>query len=115
MPKTAVSNIAQLLLKASHERNFGAVALELALLASGQLDEVVDIRGKLRVMDVAAGFLLVKEAGGYVRIVNDSTRPVCLDPDERVSFVAAAPLPLRGFRSSISFFASLGSSRLSNV
>jgi myo-inositol-1(or 4)-monophosphatase len=47
-------------------RLLGSVALELCYVASGKLDALVDIRGALRVTDVAAGQLILKEAGGLV-------------------------------------------------
>jgi myo-inositol-1(or 4)-monophosphatase len=47
-------------------RLLGSVALELCYVASGKLDALVDVRGALRVTDVAAGQLIIKEAGGLV-------------------------------------------------
>ncbi|MGB9927801.1 MAG: bifunctional fructose-bisphosphatase/inositol-phosphate phosphatase [Methanosarcina sp.] len=47
-------------------RLFGSVALELCYVASGRLDAFVDVRKALRVTDVAAGQLILVEAGGLV-------------------------------------------------
>lgn len=47
-------------------RLFGSVALELCYVASGRLDALVDVRNALRVTDVAAGELILAEAGGLV-------------------------------------------------
>jgi len=47
-------------------RNFGAAALELALVASGALDAYIQWGNPLRVTDVAAGALILREAGGEV-------------------------------------------------
>lgn len=47
-------------------RLFGSVALELCYVASGRLDAFVDVRRALRVTDVAAGQLILEEAGGSV-------------------------------------------------
>ncbi len=47
-------------------RLFGSVALEMCYVASGRLDALVDIRNALRVTDVAAGILILAEAGGLV-------------------------------------------------
>lgn len=47
-------------------RILGCASLELAFIAAGKLDAFVDLRGTLRVTDVAAGLLLVEEAGGVV-------------------------------------------------
>ncbi len=48
----------------SSVRNFGCVSLDLANLASGKLDGVVSFANDSA--DIAAGMLLVKEAGGQV-------------------------------------------------
>jgi myo-inositol-1(or 4)-monophosphatase len=38
----------------------------MALVARGMLDAFVDLRGMMRVVDVAAGSLIIEEAGGRV-------------------------------------------------
>ncbi len=66
--------IASLYLKSSFDliptfrkvRAMGAVALELGLVASGSLDYLLDNRDHLKVSDVAAGKILIEEAGGIV-------------------------------------------------
>jgi myo-inositol-1(or 4)-monophosphatase len=47
-------------------RLLGSVALELCYVASGRLDALVDVRKALRVTDMAAGQLILTEAGGLV-------------------------------------------------
>jgi len=47
-------------------RTLGSTSLELCLVAAGRLDAFVDLRGGLRLVDVAAGSLIVEEAGGIV-------------------------------------------------
>jgi myo-inositol-1(or 4)-monophosphatase len=47
-----------------HIRTLGSTALEMALVASGKLDAFVDLRGMMRAVDVAAGKLILEEAGG---------------------------------------------------
>jgi len=47
-------------------RTLGSASLEMALVASGKLDAFVDLRGMMRVVDVAAGKLMIEEAGGLV-------------------------------------------------
>ncbi|MCG7853606.1 MAG: bifunctional fructose-bisphosphatase/inositol-phosphate phosphatase [Methanosarcinaceae archaeon] len=47
-------------------RILGSVALELCYVASGKMDAFIDLRGSLRLTDVAAGMLIVEEAGGVV-------------------------------------------------
>ncbi len=50
--------------KAANVRRFGAAALDLALVASGRLDAFWE-RG-LHSWDVAAGAVLIREAGGFI-------------------------------------------------
>ncbi len=47
-------------------RTLGSTSLELCLVGAGRLDAFVDLRGGLRLVDVAAGSLIVEEAGGMV-------------------------------------------------
>lgn len=47
-------------------RNLGSVALELCYVASGMFDAFADVRGTMRMTDVAAGKLIIEEAGGIV-------------------------------------------------
>ena len=51
-------------------RTLGSASLEMALVASGKLDAFVDLRGMMRVVDVAAGKLIIEEAGGIVTDAN---------------------------------------------
>ncbi|NLI62876.1 MAG: bifunctional fructose-bisphosphatase/inositol-phosphate phosphatase [Methanosarcinaceae archaeon] len=47
-------------------RVLGSVALELGYVAAGKIDAFIDVRSALRLVDVAAGQLIIKEAGGIV-------------------------------------------------
>jgi myo-inositol-1(or 4)-monophosphatase len=40
--------------------------MEMAMVASGKLDAFVDLRGMLRIVDVAAGKLILEESGGVI-------------------------------------------------
>jgi myo-inositol-1(or 4)-monophosphatase len=73
-----------------HIRHFGANALELCYVAGGLTDGFVDLRGKLRTTDVAAAFLIVKEAGGIVSTPDDQVVNVELDPKKTLVFIASA-------------------------
>lgn len=74
----------------NHMRHLGANALEMAFFASGLLDIYVDLRDKIRIQDIAAGYLIVKEAGGL--LLDASMKPLDADLSyqTRVSFIAAA-------------------------
>jgi myo-inositol-1(or 4)-monophosphatase len=47
-------------------RSFGSASLEICHVASGRFDAYVDLRGKIRTLDIAAAILIVKEAGGII-------------------------------------------------
>lgn len=74
----------------NHSRHMGANALEMALLADGRMDAMVDLRGRLRVQDVAAGCHLVRRAGGVVLGPGGGDLDSDLEYGTRLSFVAAA-------------------------
>ena len=73
-----------------HVRHFGANALEMSMLAAGLMDVFIDLRGRIRVQDAAAGCLIVREAGGLV--VDESLADLDSDLDyaTRLSFIAAS-------------------------
>jgi myo-inositol-1(or 4)-monophosphatase len=62
----AIKQIAPLFSSIRRMRHFGASALELAYVAAGGIDAYIDLRGKVRITDAAAGLLLCSEAGGIV-------------------------------------------------
>ena len=47
-------------------RTLGCTSLEMVMVASGKLDAFVDLRGMIRIVDVAAGRLVLEEAGGII-------------------------------------------------
>lgn len=63
-------------------RSFGASALEMSLVASGALDGYHYAKPVLRIIDIAASTLLVREAGGVVldRSGKDLDLPLSLVP-----------------------------------
>ena len=73
----------------NHTRHFGANALEMAMFAQGLMDIFIDLRKKIRIQDVAAGYIIVKEAGGL--LLDEEFNPLDADLDykTRVSFIAA--------------------------
>ena len=85
-----VKRIQPILKSHNHTRHFGANALEMALFARGLIDIFIDLREKIRVQDIAAGYLLIKEAGGLV--LDGELKPLDgnLSYQTRLSFIAAA-------------------------
>lgn len=75
--------------KHNHIRHFGANALEMALFARGLMDIFIDLRNKIRIQDIAAGYLIVKESGGL--LLDSDLKPLDADLsyETRISFVAA--------------------------
>lgn len=71
-----------------HVRLFGANALELCYLAKGSLDAYIDLRGKIRATDMAAAYLIVREAGGIIYSSLEQVLDADLGVNSRMSFVA---------------------------
>ncbi len=92
--KQIAPKVTGLIEKTKHIRHFGANALELCYVADGSTDAFVDLRGKLRTTDVAAAFLIIKEAGGRVTTLSNQEVNVVLDPKQTVSFVASNNLQM---------------------
>lgn len=67
-------------------RSNGSSALELCEVARGTYDAFIDIRDRLKLVDIAAGAFIIQEAGGIVTVIqNISTDDVQRD---QVSIVA---------------------------
>jgi myo-inositol-1(or 4)-monophosphatase len=73
---------------ADHIRLFGANALELCYVAKGSLDAYIDLRGKIRATDIAAAYLIVKEAGGIIYSPLEQVLDAELAADSRMSYIA---------------------------
>lgn len=68
------AEIAMVQAKAVGIRRFGCISLELAWIAAGRLDAFWE-RG-MNPWDIAAGMLLVKEAGGFVADMDSEANPL---------------------------------------
>lgn len=66
LPEGKIGGLIRLLRASKHSRHFGVKALELCYVASGRLDAFVEVRGRTRVTDLAASYLIIKEAGGLI-------------------------------------------------
>ncbi|WNY28378.1 NAD kinase [Methanimicrococcus stummii] len=62
-------------------RVLGSVALELCYVAAGKIDAFVDVRRMLRLIDIGAGQLIAREAGG---IVTDGAGNTLFLPDNHI-------------------------------
>lgn len=83
-----LSKLSYVLSKFKHARHFGANALELCYLARGFLDAYLDFRNKIRITDMAAAYLIVKEAGGKVYTMNGEILDSDLKQNTTLSFIA---------------------------
>jgi len=87
--KEIAPQLTDLIQKTKHIRHFGANALELCYVADGTTEAFIDIRGKLRTTDLAAAYLIVKEAGGTITTPEGDALDVKLDPRQKVKFIAS--------------------------
>ncbi|MFQ5999565.1 MAG: inositol monophosphatase family protein [Candidatus Bathyarchaeia archaeon] len=85
-----VARLEGVLIKTRHLRHLGANALEICYVADGTIDAFIDIRGKLRVTNVAAAYLILLEAEGIMVTPEGTELNVRLDATQRVAFIAAA-------------------------
>jgi len=85
-----IEKLKPIMSKANHLRHLGSNALELCIFARGFMDVFIDIRGKIRVTDMAAAYLIVKESGGIMISEDGKELDSDLDTNNRLSFIAAA-------------------------
>jgi myo-inositol-1(or 4)-monophosphatase len=62
----------------------------MCFLSRGFLDAYIDLRGKIRPTDVAAGYLIAKEAGAMIYSDDGSSLESDLDVKTRLSYAAIA-------------------------
>ncbi len=74
----------------NYPRHLGSAALEDCLVAEGVLDLHIDIRGSLRVYDIGASQLIVREAGGKVWMRQGSSNKVSIEKVGKVDIISAA-------------------------
>jgi len=89
-----IARLAPLISAASRQVHFGANALELSYVSDGTIDAFVDIRGKIRITDLAAAYLVAAEAGVEITDSKGNELEVVFDLSHRLSFVASANLHL---------------------
>jgi len=88
-PEGYVSKIASIIEEARHVRFLGSNSLEVCLVACGACDAFIDLRGGLRLLDVAGPLLMVREAGGIVH-VEPGGLEVEVDVKRKASLIAAS-------------------------
>jgi len=73
LPAT-LQDLARLMPACAGVRRWGAASLDLAYVAAGRYDGYWE--RELKAWDIAAGILLVKEAGGFVSAIRDGDEPL---------------------------------------
>lgn len=73
-------------------RHIGSAALEMSFIAHGALDVYYHPEPRLRVTDIAAGSLILREAGGHVLDPSGEELEMQLDLKERVALLAVGDL-----------------------
>jgi len=77
------------LAKKDKVRSLGSASLEMCMVAIGGLDYYIVGREYLRVIDIAASTLIVREAGGFVTNILGEDLEMVLNLEDRCSIVAA--------------------------
>ena len=90
VPLNILDEISRVISFSSHIRHFGANALELCYFARGFIDAYIDIRGKIRSTDMAAAYLIAKEAGGKLYSPNGHELDSELGLKKTLSFYAVS-------------------------
>ena len=90
IPLNILYEISKVISFSAHIRHFGANALELCYFARGFMDAYIDIRGKIRSTDMAAAYLIVKEAGGKLYSPNGQELDSELGLKTKISFYAVS-------------------------
>ena len=90
VPPHILGEISKVISFSSHIRHFGANALELCYFARGFMDAYIDIRGKIRSTDMAAAYLISKEAGGELYSTNGQELDSELGLKNKLSFYAVS-------------------------
>jgi len=75
-------------------RVLGCTTLEICGIASGTLDVFLDSGGLTRAPDMAASYLILREAGGVVASTTGGELDIPLRADARAAFIATANRPL---------------------
>jgi len=89
-PRGVIEKLVPLVVSVKRLLHFGANALELCLLAEGNLDLFVDLRGRMRVTDLAGARVIAQEAGATITTGRGRELDAALNLEERLDVLAAA-------------------------
>ena len=85
-----VRSVSELIASVRRQVHFGANALEACFMAEGSIDGFVDVRGRMRVMDLAAAYLIGRQAGATFTDGRGGPLSPRISVKERFSVVGAA-------------------------
>lgn len=88
--RTVIAGLVPLLAGVKRVIHYGANALELCLLAEGKIEAFVDVRGRMRVTDLAGGYLIAREAGASISLIHEQRWAPTFRLKTRFSLVASA-------------------------
>ncbi|MGD0476638.1 MAG: inositol monophosphatase family protein [Nitrososphaerales archaeon] len=89
-PGALIAGLVPLLAGSKRVVHYGANALEMCLLAEGKIDAFVDVRGRMRVTDIAGGYLIAREAGAAISLTSEPRSAPEFSLETRFSLVASA-------------------------
>jgi Archaeal fructose-1,6-bisphosphatase and related enzymes of inositol monophosphatase family len=78
-------------------RFLGSLALELAYVAVGITDAFIVPFKRIRFLDIAAGLLLIKFAGGYVELLDEDLENLNIFTNKRLAFLVSKNLELGNY------------------
>jgi len=82
------------LAKKEKVRSFGSASIEMCMVASGALDFYVVGKEYIRVVDIAASTLILREAGGFVKNIRGEELDMLFNLEDRSSVVAACTMDI---------------------
>ncbi len=85
-----VRSVSELIASVRRQVHFGANALEACFMAEGRIDGFVDVRGRMRVMDLAAAYLIGRQAGASFTDGRGGPLSPRISVRERFSVIGAA-------------------------
>jgi myo-inositol-1(or 4)-monophosphatase len=101
LPENLFISISKLISSVNHIRHLGANALEMCYFAQGSIDAYLDFRNKIRAIDMAACYLIAKEAGGLVFDEKGNDLNCDLSTDSKMSFIAVSNYETYGWISNL--------------
>ncbi len=82
------------LAKKEKVRSLGSASLEMCMVATGALDYYLVANDYIRVFDIAASTLILREAGGFVKNMKGKELDMLFNLEDRSSVVAACSMDL---------------------